>query len=176
PTGAGRSMVRRRGRGHGVHGLDLLGDPRREADVLPARDPLAGYLVDGPRGTGKRAAPRRQRSLRGLLQPVSRQGRGDRMPPHHPQPRQALRIPSRSPPQPQPADGTDGALSPHSAADQPGRGLASEDLGAANYPPTFWPEIGNPEDERHPHRAAVEKIVELAALRARLGDVYHTSP
>lgn len=49
-------------------------------------------------------------------------------------------------------------------------------IGAANYLPAYSCEIGIPVDERQLHLAAVEKIVEVAALRARLGDVYHSSP
>jgi hypothetical protein len=49
-------------------------------------------------------------------------------------------------------------------------------IGAANYLPAYSCEIGVPVDERGLHLAAVEKIVEVAEQRARLGDVYHSSP
>jgi L-gulono-1,4-lactone dehydrogenase len=49
-------------------------------------------------------------------------------------------------------------------------------IGAANYMPAYSCEIGVPIDERQLHVAAVEKIVEVAGQRRRLGDVYHTSP
>jgi hypothetical protein len=49
-------------------------------------------------------------------------------------------------------------------------------IGAANYLPAYSCEIGVPVDERGLHLAAVEKIVEVAAQRRRLGDVYHSSP
>jgi L-gulono-1,4-lactone dehydrogenase len=49
-------------------------------------------------------------------------------------------------------------------------------IGAANYLPAYSCEIGVPIDERRLHVAAVEKIVEVARQRRRLGDVYHTSP
>jgi hypothetical protein len=49
-------------------------------------------------------------------------------------------------------------------------------IGAANYLPAYSCEIGVPIDERQLHLAAVERIVEVAAQRRRLGDVYHSSP
>lgn len=49
-------------------------------------------------------------------------------------------------------------------------------IGAANYLPAYSCEIGVPVDERGLHLAAVEKIVEVAGLRRRLGEVYHSSP
>jgi hypothetical protein len=49
-------------------------------------------------------------------------------------------------------------------------------IGAANYLPAYSCEIGVPIDERNLHLAAVERIVEVAALRRRLGDVYHSGP
>ncbi len=49
-------------------------------------------------------------------------------------------------------------------------------IGAANYLPAYSCEIGVPVDERGLHLAAVDKIVEVAGRRARVGDVYHSSP
>ena len=49
-------------------------------------------------------------------------------------------------------------------------------IGAANYLPAYSCEIGVPVDERGFHLAAVERIVELAAQRRRLGNVYHSAP
>ena len=49
-------------------------------------------------------------------------------------------------------------------------------IGAANYLPAYSCEIGVPIDERQFHLAAVERIVEVAALRRRLGNVYHSAP
>ncbi len=49
-------------------------------------------------------------------------------------------------------------------------------IGAANYLPAYSAEIGVPIDGRQLHLAAVERIVEVAAQRRRLGDVYHSSP
>jgi hypothetical protein len=49
-------------------------------------------------------------------------------------------------------------------------------IGAANYLPAYSCEIGVPVDERERHLAAVEKVVEVAIRRRRLGDVYHSSP
>jgi hypothetical protein len=49
-------------------------------------------------------------------------------------------------------------------------------IGAANYLPAYSCEIGVPVDERQLHIAAVERIVEVAAQRRRLGEVYHSSP
>jgi hypothetical protein len=49
-------------------------------------------------------------------------------------------------------------------------------IGAANYLPAYSSEIGVPVDERQFHLAAVERIVEVAALRRRLGNVYHSAP
>jgi hypothetical protein len=49
-------------------------------------------------------------------------------------------------------------------------------IGAANYLPAYSCEIGVPVDERGLHLAAVEKIVEVAGQRRRLGDVYHSCP
>ncbi|HXA53934.1 MAG TPA: FAD-binding protein [Solirubrobacteraceae bacterium] len=49
-------------------------------------------------------------------------------------------------------------------------------IGAANYLPAYSCEIGVPIDERKLHLQAVEKIVEVAARRKRLGGVYHSSP
>jgi L-gulono-1,4-lactone dehydrogenase len=49
-------------------------------------------------------------------------------------------------------------------------------IGAANYLPAYSCEIGVPVDERGLHLAAVERIVEVAAQRRRLGEVYHSSP
>ncbi len=49
-------------------------------------------------------------------------------------------------------------------------------IGAANYLPAYSCEIGVPIDERQFHLAAVERIVEVAAQRRRLGNVYHSAP
>lgn len=49
-------------------------------------------------------------------------------------------------------------------------------IGAANYLPAYSCEIGVPIDERQLHLAAVETIVGVAARRAALGDVFHSSP
>jgi L-gulono-1,4-lactone dehydrogenase len=49
-------------------------------------------------------------------------------------------------------------------------------IGAANYLPAYSCEIGVPIDERQLHLAAVERIADVAAARAELGDVYHSSP
>jgi hypothetical protein len=49
-------------------------------------------------------------------------------------------------------------------------------IGAANYLPAYSAEIGVPIDEGDMHLKAVEKIVEVAAERRRLGGVYHSSP
>jgi hypothetical protein len=49
-------------------------------------------------------------------------------------------------------------------------------IGAANYLPAYSCEIGVPVDERGLHLAAVERIVEVAAERRRVGAVYHSSP
>jgi hypothetical protein len=49
-------------------------------------------------------------------------------------------------------------------------------IGAANYLPAYSAEIGVPIDEGDLHLRAVEKIVEVAAERRRLGGVYHSSP
>ncbi len=49
-------------------------------------------------------------------------------------------------------------------------------IGAANYLPAYSCEIGVPVDERKLHLEAVERIVEVAAQRRRLGGVYHSSP
>lgn len=49
-------------------------------------------------------------------------------------------------------------------------------IGAANYLPAYSCEIGVPVDERGLHLMAVERIVEVAAQRRRLGHVYHSSP
>jgi FAD/FMN-containing dehydrogenase len=49
-------------------------------------------------------------------------------------------------------------------------------IGAANYLPAYSCEIGVPVDKRELHLAAVERIVEVAAQRRRLGGVYHSSP
>lgn len=49
-------------------------------------------------------------------------------------------------------------------------------IGAANYLPAYSCEIGVPIDDRQLHLAAVERIADVAAARAELGDVYHTSP
>jgi L-gulono-1,4-lactone dehydrogenase len=49
-------------------------------------------------------------------------------------------------------------------------------IGAANYLPAYSCEIGVPVDERGFHLAAVERIVEVAAQRRRLGNVYHSGP
>jgi hypothetical protein len=49
-------------------------------------------------------------------------------------------------------------------------------IGEANYLPAYSAEIGVPIDERQLHLAAVERIVEVADQRRRLGDVYHSSP
>jgi L-gulono-1,4-lactone dehydrogenase len=49
-------------------------------------------------------------------------------------------------------------------------------IGAANYLPAYSCEIGIPIDERQFHLAAVERIVEVAAQRRRLGNVYHSAP
>ncbi|MGD0455949.1 MAG: D-arabinono-1,4-lactone oxidase [Solirubrobacteraceae bacterium] len=49
-------------------------------------------------------------------------------------------------------------------------------IGAANYLPAYSCEIGVPVDERQLHLEAVERIVQVAGQRRRLGDVYHSSP
>lgn len=49
-------------------------------------------------------------------------------------------------------------------------------IGAANYLPAYSCEIGVPVDERGFHLAAVERIVEVAAQRRRLGNAYHSAP
>jgi hypothetical protein len=49
-------------------------------------------------------------------------------------------------------------------------------IGAANYLPAYSCEIGVPIDERGFHLAAVERIVEVAARRRRLGNIYHSAP
>jgi hypothetical protein len=49
-------------------------------------------------------------------------------------------------------------------------------IGAANYLPAYSAEIGVPIDARHHHLQAVERIVEVAEERAKLGDAYHSSP
>jgi hypothetical protein len=49
-------------------------------------------------------------------------------------------------------------------------------IGAANYLPAYSCEIGVPVDERGLHLQAVERIVEVAARRRRLGEAYHSSP
>jgi D-arabinono-1,4-lactone oxidase/FAD binding domain len=49
-------------------------------------------------------------------------------------------------------------------------------IGAANYLPAYSCEIGVPIDERGYHLAAVERIVQVAARRRRLGEIYHSSP
>ena len=49
-------------------------------------------------------------------------------------------------------------------------------IGAANYLPAYSCEIGVPIDERQLHLAAVERIVEVAAQRRRLGNIYHSAP
>ena len=48
-------------------------------------------------------------------------------------------------------------------------------IGAANYLPAYSCEIGVPADEPQLN-LAVEKIVEVAARRRRLGNVFHSSP
>ncbi len=47
-------------------------------------------------------------------------------------------------------------------------------IGAANYLPAYSAEIGVPIDEGDLHLKAVEKIVDVAAERRRLGGVYHS--
>jgi L-gulono-1,4-lactone dehydrogenase len=49
-------------------------------------------------------------------------------------------------------------------------------IGAANYLPAYSAEIGVPIDDGDLHLKAVEKIVEVAEMRRRLGGVYHSSP
>ena len=49
-------------------------------------------------------------------------------------------------------------------------------IGAANYLPAYSAEIGVPFDDRGLWVKAVERIVEVAARRAVLGEVYHSSP
>jgi hypothetical protein len=49
-------------------------------------------------------------------------------------------------------------------------------IGAANYLPAYSCEIGVPIDEGRLHLDAVERIVEVAAQRRRLGGVYHSCP
>jgi hypothetical protein len=49
-------------------------------------------------------------------------------------------------------------------------------IGAANYLPAYSCEIGVPIDERGLHLKCVERIVEVADQRRRLGDAYHSSP
>jgi L-gulono-1,4-lactone dehydrogenase len=49
-------------------------------------------------------------------------------------------------------------------------------IGAANYLPAYSCEIGVPIDEGRLHLEAVERIVEVADQRRRLGGVYHSCP
>jgi hypothetical protein len=49
-------------------------------------------------------------------------------------------------------------------------------IGAANYLPAYSAEIGVPVDERGLHVAAVERIFEVAARHAELGNAYQSSP
>lgn len=49
-------------------------------------------------------------------------------------------------------------------------------IGAANYLPAYSAEIGVSFDDRGLYAQAVERIVEVAARRARVGEVYHSSP
>jgi hypothetical protein len=49
-------------------------------------------------------------------------------------------------------------------------------IGAANYLPAYSCEIGVPVDGRGLHLAAVERIVEVARERRRVGEVFHSSP
>jgi hypothetical protein len=49
-------------------------------------------------------------------------------------------------------------------------------IGAANYLPAYSCEIGVPVDDRGLHLAAVERIVEVARERRRVGEVFHSSP
>jgi L-gulono-1,4-lactone dehydrogenase len=49
-------------------------------------------------------------------------------------------------------------------------------IGAANYLPAYSAEIGVPFDDRGLYVRAVERIVEVAARRARVGEAYHSSP
>ena len=109
----GRPLVRRRRRGHGLHGSDPLRDPGGRTAVLPARGARDEHLVAGTRRARTRRGARAERPLRADLQPLPQWRWGDRMPRHHAQPDPSLRIPSRPPPQPQPADGTGRALSTH---------------------------------------------------------------
>jgi hypothetical protein len=49
-------------------------------------------------------------------------------------------------------------------------------IGAANYLPAYSAEIGVPVDERGLHVQAVERIFEVAARHAELGNAYQSSP
>ena len=49
-------------------------------------------------------------------------------------------------------------------------------IGSANRLPAYSSEIGVPVDDRNVHIQAVDRILEIAAARRRLGEVYHTSP
>ena len=56
------------------------------------------------------------------------------------------------------------------------RATACYNIGRANHVPAYSAEIGVPVDERGPHLEAIDRILEIAARHARLGDVFQTSP
>jgi L-gulono-1,4-lactone dehydrogenase len=49
-------------------------------------------------------------------------------------------------------------------------------IGAANYLPAYSCEIGIPIDRRGLHLQAVERIIDVAGQRRRVGNVFHSSP
>lgn len=49
-------------------------------------------------------------------------------------------------------------------------------IGAANFLPAYSAEIGVPFDDRRLYVEAVERIVQVAGQRARVGEIYHSSP
>jgi len=57
-----------------------------------------------------------------------------------------------------------------------GKSYRVYNIGRANHVPAYSAEIGVPVDERGLHLRAIERILEIAARHARLGDVYQTSP
>ena len=57
-----------------------------------------------------------------------------------------------------------------------GKSYRVYNIGRANHVPAYSAEIGVPVDERGLHLEAIERILEIAARHARLGDVFQTSP
>jgi L-gulono-1,4-lactone dehydrogenase len=57
-----------------------------------------------------------------------------------------------------------------------GKSYRVYNIGRANHVPAYSAEIGVPVDARRLHLRAIERILEIAARHARLGDVYQTSP